>query len=37
MVWTEEDGVEATYPCANDASMGSVATEGSTFIIELPK
>ncbi|KAH9058209.1 hypothetical protein EDB87DRAFT_942483 [Lactarius vividus] len=37
MVWTEEDGFEMTSPCANDASMGTVATDGATFVIELAK
>ncbi|KAH9018386.1 hypothetical protein EDB85DRAFT_2154520 [Lactarius pseudohatsudake] len=37
MAWTEEDGLEMTSPCANDASMGTVATDGAIFIIELAK
>jgi hypothetical protein len=37
MAWSEEDGLEMTEPCANDVPMGSVATDGAIFIIELPK
>ncbi|KAI9441835.1 hypothetical protein H4582DRAFT_1935330 [Lactarius indigo] len=37
MAWTEEDGLEMTSSCTNDASMGSVATDGAIFIIELAK
>ncbi|KAN0137864.1 hypothetical protein V8E53_004348 [Lactarius tabidus] len=37
MAWLEEDGLELTEPCANDVPMGSVATDGAIFIIELPK
>lgn len=37
MTWTEEDGLEMMSPCANDVSMGSVATDGAIFAIELPK
>ncbi|KAH9018778.1 hypothetical protein EDB83DRAFT_172832 [Lactarius deliciosus] len=37
MAWTEEDGLEMTSPCTNDASMGTVATDGAIFIIELAK
>jgi len=37
MHWSEEDGVETSYRCGNDLSMGSVAVEGAVFIIELSK
>ncbi|KAI9450606.1 hypothetical protein BJY52DRAFT_1301642 [Lactarius psammicola] len=37
MEWMEEDGLETTSSCANDASMGSVAIDGSIFVIELAK
>ncbi|KAF8262678.1 hypothetical protein EI94DRAFT_1832659 [Lactarius quietus] len=37
MAWSDEDGLEITSPCANDVPMGSVATDGAIFIIELPK
>ncbi|KAH9174351.1 hypothetical protein EDB89DRAFT_2067651 [Lactarius sanguifluus] len=37
MAWAEEDGLEMTSPCTNDVSMGTVATDGAVFIIELAK
>ncbi|KAH9990639.1 hypothetical protein BJV74DRAFT_836942 [Russula compacta] len=37
MLWTEEDGIEIPYPCENHLSMGSVAADGTIFIIELSK
>ena len=37
MAWSEDDGLELTEPCVNDVQMGSVATDGAIFIIELPK
>jgi len=37
MLWTEEDGLEMSYPCGNDWSMNTVAEDGSTFNIELAK
>lgn len=37
MAWQDEDGLEITYPCTNDVPMGSVATDGAIFIIELAK
>jgi hypothetical protein len=37
MHWSEEDGLETSYRCGNDLSMGSVAGEGAVFIIELAK
>jgi hypothetical protein len=37
MAWMDEDGFEMTSPCANDSTMGSVATDGAMFIIELAK
>jgi len=37
MHWSEEDGLETSYRCGNDLSMGSVAVEGTVFIIELAK
>ncbi|KAI0264229.1 hypothetical protein BC834DRAFT_884335 [Gloeopeniophorella convolvens] len=37
LLWTEEDGVEMSYPCENHETMGNVASEGTVFIIELEK
>jgi len=37
MHWSEEDGVETSYRCETDLSMGGVAVDGSIFIIELAK
>ncbi|KAI0288678.1 hypothetical protein BC826DRAFT_1036238 [Russula brevipes] len=37
MLWTEEDGIEMSYRCENELSMGSVAADGALFVIELAK
>ena len=37
MLWIEEDGIEMPFPCENDLPMGSVAADGTIFIIEIPK
>jgi hypothetical protein len=37
VLWTEEDGLEMSYPCGNDWSMNSLAEDGCTFNIELAK
>lgn len=37
MLWSEEDGLEMSYPCENLLSMGSIATDGTVFTIELAK
>ena len=37
MHWSEEDGVETSYRCENDLSMGGIAVDGTIFIIELAK
>jgi len=37
MLWSEEDGLETSYPCGNHLSMGNIATDGTIFTIELAK
>jgi hypothetical protein len=37
MLWSEDDGVEMSYLCENHLSMGSIATDGTVFTIELAK
>ncbi|KAI0301731.1 hypothetical protein B0F90DRAFT_292109 [Multifurca ochricompacta] len=37
MLWTEEDGLEMSYPCENDLQMGNLAGNGTIFVIELAK
>lgn len=37
MLWSEEDDLETSYPCGNNLSMGSIATDGTIFTIELAK
>jgi hypothetical protein len=37
MLWSDEDGVEMSYPCENHSSMGIIATDGTVFTIELAK
>ena len=37
MLWSEDDGLEMSYPCGNNLSMGSIATDGTEFTIELAK
>jgi hypothetical protein len=37
MLWAEEEGLEISYRCENEVSMGSVATDRALIVIELAK